>query len=94
MTNFNRRCGKALSFITREDWRYARELCNVLQDASQVRLHWLDLEMCLHIIVQVVPDDLIKMAERYEAWKQRKDAEKESCGGGGSRGRGSRYNRF
>ncbi len=28
--------GKALSFITREDWRYARELCNILQEASQV----------------------------------------------------------
>ena len=44
--------------------------------------------------VQVVPDDLVKMAERYEAWKERKDAERESSGGGGGRGRGSRYNRF
>ena len=33
---YSRQTGKALSFITREDWRYARELCKILQDASQV----------------------------------------------------------
>lgn len=61
--------GKALSFITREDWRSARELCNILQEASQD-----------------VPDELIKMAERYEAWKQRKDAQDAAAGGRGGRG--------
>lgn len=31
-----RRTGKALTFITRENWRWARELCDVLAQANQV----------------------------------------------------------
>lgn len=34
----SRQTGKALSFITREDWRSARELCVILQEASQVHI--------------------------------------------------------
>ena len=32
-----RRTGKALTFITRENWKWARELCNILAQAEQVR---------------------------------------------------------
>lgn len=42
---FFRQTGKALSFITREDWRSARELCVILQEASQVHLESEDLDM-------------------------------------------------
>ena len=33
---YYRRTGKALTFITRENWRWARDLCNVLAQANQV----------------------------------------------------------
>ena len=32
-----RRTGKAQTFITRENWKWARELCNILALAEQVR---------------------------------------------------------
>ena len=32
----HRKTGKALTFITRENWRWARDLCNVLAQANQV----------------------------------------------------------
>ena len=36
---------------------------------------------------QVVPDELVKMAERYESWRERKDIERgEGRGGGGGGG--------
>lgn len=34
---FCRQRGKALSFITRDNWKWARELCNILAEAEQVR---------------------------------------------------------
>ena len=33
-----RKTGKALTFITRENWKWARELCNILAQAEQVRV--------------------------------------------------------
>ncbi len=33
---YHRKTGKALTFITRENWRWARDLCNVLAQANQV----------------------------------------------------------
>lgn len=42
-----RQSGKSLSFITRDDWRYARELCGILQEASQV-----DLRIIMHVCIQ------------------------------------------
>jgi len=33
---FCRQTGKALTFVTREDWRSARALCTVLADSGQV----------------------------------------------------------
>ena len=33
-----RKTGKALTLITRENWKWARELCNILAQAEQVRV--------------------------------------------------------
>ena len=33
-----RQKGQALSFITRDNWKWARELCKILAEAQQVRL--------------------------------------------------------
>ena len=33
-----RQTGKALSFVTRENWRHARELCEIMQEAGQVTI--------------------------------------------------------
>ena len=33
-----RKTGKALTFITRENWKWARELCNILAQAEQVQV--------------------------------------------------------
>lgn len=45
---FCRQTGKALTFITREDWRYARDLCDILQEASQARLANLIENCCIY----------------------------------------------
>lgn len=57
--------GTSLSFLTRSDWRSAKELIEILKEANQE-----------------VPEELEKMAERYEAKKQRDIQER----GNGNRG--------
>jgi ATP-dependent RNA helicase DDX43 len=46
--------GKALTFMSRNNWKWARSLIKILSDASQV-----------------VPDELVAMATRYESWRER-----------------------
>ena len=55
----------------------------------------------LHLIYylqQVVPEELVAMAERYEAWKARKDAQRDDRrgrpGGMGRRGRSHNQSSF
>ncbi|OXB62638.1 hypothetical protein ASZ78_016933, partial [Callipepla squamata] len=54
------RTGKALTLVTKKDWRVASELIDILQRAEQV-----------------VPDELISMAERYKQYQTRKEMEKD-----------------
>ncbi len=46
---------------------------------------------------QEVPDELVAMAERFEAWRERKDSQRDGRGrpggGRGGRGRGGRRDR-
>ncbi|XP_004476039.1 probable ATP-dependent RNA helicase DDX43 [Dasypus novemcinctus] len=51
--------GVSITLITRNDWRVATELINILERANQN-----------------VPEDLVSMAERYKANKQKKEMEK------------------
>uniref|UniRef100_G3TA14 RNA helicase n=1 Tax=Loxodonta africana TaxID=9785 RepID=G3TA14_LOXAF len=53
------RTGVSITLITRNDWRIATELINILERANQS-----------------VPEDLVSMAERYKANKQKKEMEK------------------
>lgn len=39
-------------------------------------------------VIQDVPDELVQMAERYEAMRERKDRERDFGGGREGRGRG------
>ncbi|XP_037271180.2 putative ATP-dependent RNA helicase DDX43 isoform X2 [Rhipicephalus microplus] len=69
------RRGESITLVTRENWRHARELISILEEANQD-----------------VPHGLYAMADRFDAWKKRRDEENRSFGSdrGGSRGR---YNR-
>ncbi|XP_064485245.1 probable ATP-dependent RNA helicase DDX43 [Ornithodoros turicata] len=80
------RSGESITLITRENWRQARELISILEEANQE-----------------VPEGLYSMAERYDAWKKRRDEERpmrgdrdrNGWGGGGGgfrRGGGGRSN--
>ncbi|KAK2503725.1 hypothetical protein MC885_000683 [Smutsia gigantea] len=51
--------GVSITLITRNDWRVATELINILERANQS-----------------IPEDLVSMAERYEANRLRKEMEK------------------
>ncbi|NWW92939.1 DDX43 helicase, partial [Rhynochetos jubatus] len=53
------RTGKALTLVTKDDWRVASELIEILERANQV-----------------VPNELIAMAERYKQFQIRKEMEK------------------
>ncbi|XP_077018349.1 putative ATP-dependent RNA helicase DDX43 isoform X1 [Tamandua tetradactyla] len=53
------RTGVSITLITRNDWRVATELINILERANQS-----------------VPEELVSMAERYKANKQKKEMEK------------------
>ncbi|XP_037699691.1 probable ATP-dependent RNA helicase DDX43 [Choloepus didactylus] len=53
------RTGVSITLITKNDWRVATELINILERANQS-----------------VPEDLVSMAERYKANKQKKEMEK------------------
>lgn len=68
------RTGKSVTFFTREDWRHAQELIDILSKSSSE-----------------IPEELRQMAERYQAWLDKKAAEDEladQVGGGSRRGRG------
>ncbi|XP_062506674.1 probable ATP-dependent RNA helicase DDX43 [Corticium candelabrum] len=56
------RTGKSLTFMTREDWRHAQELIDILAEASQE-----------------VPDELVAMAERFQAHRNRMRADRDAC---------------
>lgn len=69
------RKGKSITFFTREDWRHAQELIDILNKSNSE-----------------IPNELVNMAERYQAWLDKKKAEDEAAaamgGGYGGRGRG------
>ncbi|XP_050031211.1 probable ATP-dependent RNA helicase DDX43 isoform X1 [Dermacentor andersoni] len=69
------RRGESITLVTRENWRQARELISILEEANQD-----------------VPQALYTMADRFDAWKKRRDEENRAFGmdRGGRRGR---YNR-
>lgn len=72
------RKGKSITLFTREDWRHAQELIDILSKS--------DCD---------IPDELRGMAERYQAWLDKKKAEdamagSHGCGWRGSRDRSSR----
>ncbi|KAH6938346.1 hypothetical protein HPB50_008852 [Hyalomma asiaticum] len=68
------RTGVAITLITRGNWRQARELINILEEASQE-----------------VPPELYAMADRFDAWKEKRAEEERSFGlDRGSRGGGFR----
>ena len=49
--------------------------------------------MCVYMLcntLQVVPDELVQMAERYESWRERKENERGEGRGGGGFGLGGR----
>ncbi|NWS55262.1 DDX43 helicase, partial [Chunga burmeisteri] len=54
------RTGEAVTLVTKNDWRVASELIEILERANQV-----------------VPDELIAMAERYKQFQIRKEIEKD-----------------
>ncbi|KAJ8776947.1 hypothetical protein J1605_014965 [Eschrichtius robustus] len=58
------RTGVSVTLITRNDWKIAGELINILERANQVR-----------ICNSSVPEDLVVMAERYKANKLKKEME-------------------
>ncbi|XP_074597509.1 putative ATP-dependent RNA helicase DDX43 [Brevipalpus obovatus] len=58
------RRGKAVSLVTRGNWKHATELIKILEEANQS-----------------VPQELVKMGERYTEWKKKKDEEEASLGG-------------
>lgn len=69
------RTGKSITFFTRDDWRHAQELVDILSKSNAE-----------------IPSELIQMADRYQAWLDKKQAEDEAAalmgGGGRSFGRG------
>ena len=72
------RTGTSISLWAQPDWKHARELLGILEEAGQE-----------------VPDWLHREADRYEAWKARKDQEKATARSDvaalmGGRGGGSR----
>ncbi|XP_066274835.1 probable ATP-dependent RNA helicase DDX43 [Branchiostoma lanceolatum] len=70
------RSGRSLSLMTRGDWKNAKHLIELLEEANQE-----------------IPQDLVDMAERYQKFRERRDAEGPRGGGGGRRygGGGDRY---
>ncbi|XP_068268796.1 probable ATP-dependent RNA helicase DDX43 [Nyctibius grandis] len=54
------RTGEAVTLVTKNDWRVASELIEILERANQV-----------------VPNELIAMAERYKQFQMRKELEKD-----------------
>lgn len=71
------RNGESITLVTRENWRQARELINILEEANQE-----------------VPEGLYSMADRFDAWKQKRDEENAACGGDrGDRRGGGGYRR-
>lgn len=67
--------GKSMTFFTREDWRHAQELIDILSKSNCVE----------------IPQQLTEMADRYAAWLEKKKAEDDmaaSMGGGPRRGGG------
>ncbi|NXU57757.1 DDX43 helicase, partial [Turnix velox] len=54
------RTGEAVTLVTKNDWRVASELIEILERANQV-----------------VPDELIAMAERYKQFQIKKETEKD-----------------
>ncbi|XP_078672369.1 putative ATP-dependent RNA helicase DDX43 [Branchiostoma floridae x Branchiostoma belcheri] len=65
------RSGRSLSLMTRGDWKNAKHLIDLLEEANQE-----------------VPQELVDMAERYQKFRERRDAEGPRGGGGGG---GRRY---
>ncbi|XP_078225672.1 putative ATP-dependent RNA helicase DDX43 isoform X2 [Callithrix jacchus] len=53
------RTGVSITTMTRNDWRFAPELVNILQRANQI-----------------IPDDLLSMAERFKARQQKREMER------------------
>ncbi|XP_049632828.1 probable ATP-dependent RNA helicase DDX43 [Suncus etruscus] len=53
------RTGVSITLITRNDWRVASELINILERANQI-----------------IPEDLVSMAERFKANKMKREMEK------------------
>ncbi|EZA51431.1 putative ATP-dependent RNA helicase DDX43 [Ooceraea biroi] len=53
------RTGESITFMTRKDWSHAKQLINILEEASQE-----------------IPEELYKMAERYDAWKEKKGSDR------------------
>ncbi|PVD22685.1 hypothetical protein C0Q70_15940 [Pomacea canaliculata] len=62
------RCGNSVTFMTRNDWRSAQSLIDIMAEANQV-----------------VPEELLEMAERYKHHQEKRAAEGY---GGKDRGRG------
>ncbi|NWI86499.1 DDX43 helicase, partial [Pitta sordida] len=54
------RAGEAVTLVTKNDWRFASELIEILERTNQV-----------------VPDELIAMAERYKQFQIRRESEKD-----------------
>ncbi|KAH7979107.1 hypothetical protein HPB49_008227 [Dermacentor silvarum] len=78
------RTGTAITLITQNNWRQARELISILEEANQE-----------------VPTELYAMADRFDAWKQRRAEEERNFGldrggrgGGFRRGGGGNRNRW
>lgn len=79
------RTGKSITFFTRDDWRHAGELIDILSKSKE----------------STIPEELRHMSERYQAWLARKRAEDEAAAamggggfGGGYGGGGGRRGRF
>lgn len=73
--------------MTREDWSKADDLLNILKEAGQVYIHVKFIEMKINLDLnntifvlfffkQEIPSELVSMAERFGAWKERKDEER------------------
>lgn len=63
------RSGISITFVTRQDWRNAKNLVDIMAEADQE-----------------IPDELVQMAERYEAMKRRRQEEGGDFSRGGFRG--------
>lgn len=98
------RTGESITFMTRQDWHHAKELISILEEAEQVSRYarqafnsskFSTKKQFLYLVFQEVPEEIYKMAERYEAWKQKKDSERSSLRNGRDGNNRSRqgYNR-